>query len=52
MGSGIVIDEQIDINSAENDNDIFTDVRMNGETITRIVNMYTQRDSLSGEGQT
>ena len=44
-----VVDERIDLSRCANDNVTVTDVRRRGETITRIVNIYDQKDTQSGE---
>jgi hypothetical protein len=48
-GSGLVVDERTDLSRGANDDVIATDVRRRGEKITRIVNVYDQRDGQSGE---
>ena len=48
-GSGLVVDEWTDQSTGANDNVIATDVRRRGEKITRIVNIYDQKDTRSGE---
>ena len=50
-GSGLVVDERTDLSRGANDDVIVTDVRRGGEKITRIVNVYDQRDTQSGESQ-
>jgi len=50
-GSGLVVDERTDFSRGANDNVIVTDVRRRGEKITRIVNVYEQTDTQSGERQ-
>jgi len=51
MGSGLEVGERMDFSRGANDNVIVTDVRTRGEKITRIVNVYDQRDTQSGERQ-
>jgi len=48
-GRGLVVDERKDSSRGANDDVIVTDVRRSGEKITRIVNIYDQRDTPSGE---
>jgi len=48
-GSGLVVDERTDSSRGANDDDIVTDIRSRGETITWIVNVYDQKDTQSGE---
>jgi len=48
-GSGLVVDERMDLSRGANDNVIATDVRRRKETITRIVNVYDRKDTQSGE---
>jgi len=50
-GSGLVVDERTDLRRGAHDDVIVTDVRRRGEKITRIVNVYKQRDTQSGERQ-
>ena len=50
-GSGLVVDEWTDLSRGANDDVIVTDIRRRGEKITRIVNIYDQRDTQSGERQ-
>ena len=44
-----MVDERKDSSRGANDDVIVTDVRRSGEKITRIVNIYDQRDTPSGE---
>jgi len=44
-----VVDEKTDLSRGANNNVIVTNVRRRGEKIMRIVNIYDQRDSQSGE---
>ena len=44
-----MVDERTDLSRGANDDVIATDVRRRGEIITRIVNVYDQRDGQSGE---
>jgi hypothetical protein len=46
-GSWLVVDEQTDLSRGANDDVIVTDVRRRGEKISRIVNIYDQRDAQS-----
>jgi hypothetical protein len=48
-GSGLVVDERTDLSRGANHDVITTDDRRRGETITRIVNVYNQKDMQSGE---
>jgi len=48
-GSGLVVDEWTDLSRGANDDVIGTEGRRRGETITRIVNIYHQTDTQSGE---
>jgi hypothetical protein len=48
-GTGLVVDERTDVSRGANDDIIVTDLRSKGEKITRIVNIYDQRDTPSGE---
>jgi len=48
-GSSLLVDERTDLSRGANDDVIATDVRRRGETITRIVNVYDQKDTQSGE---
>jgi hypothetical protein len=41
------VDERTDLSRGANDDVIATDVRRRGEKITRIVNIYDQKDALS-----
>jgi len=50
-GSRLVVDERTDLSRGAHDDVIVTDVRRRGEKITRIVNVYDQRDTQSGERQ-
>jgi len=50
-GSGLVVDERMDLSRGAQDDVIVTDVRRRGEKRTRIVNVYDQRDTQSGERQ-
>jgi hypothetical protein len=50
-GSGLVVDELMHLSRGTHDDVIFTDVRRRGEKITRIANVYDQRDMQSGERQ-
>jgi hypothetical protein len=44
MGSGLVVDDLTDLSRGANDDVIVTDLRRRGEKITRIDNVYDQRD--------
>jgi len=44
-----VVDERTVSSRGANDDVIVTDVRRRGENITRIVNIYDQRETQSGE---
>ena len=48
-GSGLVVDERTDLSRGANEDVIANDVRMRGERITRIVNVYDQKNTHSGE---
>lgn len=48
-GSGLVIEEWTDLTTGANDDVIVTDYRRREEKITRIVSIYDQRDTQSGE---
>ena len=48
-GSGLVVDEWTDLSRGANDDGIATDVQRRGEKITRIVNIYDQKDVQLGE---
>jgi len=48
-GSGLVVDERTDLSRGANEDVIATDVRRRGERITRIVNVYDQKNTHSGE---
>jgi hypothetical protein len=48
-GSGLVVDEWTDLSRGANNDVILADVRRRGEKITRIVNVYDQKDTQSGE---
>jgi hypothetical protein len=48
-GSGLVVDERTDLSRGANEDVIATDVRRRGERITRIVNIYDQKNTHSGE---
>jgi len=48
-GSGLVVDERTDLRRGANDDVIGTEVTRRGEKITRIVNIYDQKDARSGE---
>jgi len=48
-GSGLVVDEWTDLRRGANDIVIGTEVTRRGEKITRIVNIYDQKDAWSGE---
>jgi len=48
-GSGLVVDERTDLSRGANDDVIATEVRRRGEKITRIANIYDQKDARSGE---
>jgi hypothetical protein len=45
----MVVDERTDLSRGANDDVIATDFRRRGEKITRIHNVYDQKDALSGE---
>jgi len=44
-----VVDERTDLSRGAKDNVIATDIRRRGERITRIINVYDQSNTLSGE---
>jgi hypothetical protein len=46
-GSGLVVDERTDLSTGANEDVIATDVRRRGERITRIVNVYDQKNTHS-----
>ena len=48
-GSGFVVDERMDLSRGANKDVIATDVRRRGERTTRIVNVYDQKNTHSGE---
>jgi len=48
-GSGLVVDEWTDLSRGANDVVIATDVRRRGQKITRIVNIYDQKEARLGE---
>jgi hypothetical protein len=48
-GSGLLVDEWTDLSTGANEDVIATDVRRRGERITRIVNVYDQKNTRSGE---
>jgi len=48
-GSGLVVNEKMDLSRGANDDVIATDARRSGEKITRIVNIYDQKDAQLGE---
>jgi endonuclease/exonuclease/phosphatase family metal-dependent hydrolase len=48
-GSGLAVDERTDLSKGGNDDVIVTDVRRRGEKVTRIVNIYDQKDTQSRE---
>jgi hypothetical protein len=48
-GSGLVVDERTDLGTGANEDVIATDVRRRGERITRIVNVYDQKKTYSGQ---
>jgi len=48
-GSGLALDSRRDLSKGGNDNVIVTDVRRRGEKVTRIVDMYDQKDTQSRE---
>jgi hypothetical protein len=48
-GSGLVVEERTDLSRGANNDVIATDIRRRGEKVTRIVNIYDQKDSQSGE---
>jgi len=48
-GSGMVVDKWTDLRRGANDDVMATDGRRRGEKITRIVNIYNQKEERSGE---
>jgi hypothetical protein len=44
-GSGLVVDERMDLSRGANDDVIATEVRWRAEKITSIVNIYDQKDA-------
>jgi len=50
-GSGLEVDERMDLNRGANDDVIVTDVRRRGQKMKRIFNVYDQRDTQSAERQ-
>jgi endonuclease/exonuclease/phosphatase (EEP) superfamily protein YafD len=49
MGSGLATDERTDLSRGANDVVMVTDVKRTGEKLTRIINVYNQRDVQTGE---
>jgi len=47
--SGLVVDERTDLGRGANNDVIVTDVRRRGETIIKVINIYDQKDTQSGE---
>jgi hypothetical protein len=43
-GSGLATDERTDLSRGANDDAIVTDVKRRGEMMTRVINIYDQRD--------
>jgi len=43
-GSGLATDERTDLGGGANNNFMMTDVNRRGERMTRIINVYNQRD--------
>jgi len=48
-GSGLATDERTHLSRGANDDVMVTDVRRRGENMTRIINVYDQRDVQTGE---
>jgi hypothetical protein len=48
-GSGMVVDERTDLGRGANEDVIATNDRRRGERITRIVHVYDQKNTHSGE---
>jgi len=48
-GSGLVVGEWTDLSRGANEDVITTDIRRRGERIMRIVNVYDQKNTHSGE---
>jgi len=48
-GCGLATDERGDLSMGANDNVIVTNVKRRGEKMTRIINVYDQRDVQTGE---
>jgi hypothetical protein len=49
QGSGLVVGQRMDLTIGRNEDFIASDVRRKGGNITRIVNIYNQKHTLSGE---
>jgi len=49
--SGLVIDERTDLTTGANDDVIAADISRRGEKITRMVNIYDQKDARLGESE-
>jgi len=50
-GSGFATDERTDLRRGANNNVSVTDVKRRGEMITRVINIYNQRDVQTRERQ-
>jgi len=50
-GSSLATDERTDLSRGANDDVMVTDVKRRGENMTRIINVYDQRDVHTGERQ-
>ena len=50
-GSGLATDKRTDQSRGPNAAVMVTDVKQRGETMTRIINVYNQRDVQTGEGR-
>ena len=48
-GSSLAVDERTDLNRGATDDVTVTDIRRREEKVTRIVNVYDQKDTQSGE---
>jgi len=50
-GSGLAIDERTYLSSGANNDVIVADVKRTGQKMTRVINIYDQRDVRTGETQ-
>jgi len=51
LGSGLVVDDQMDLSRGAYNDFIASDALRRGGSITRIVNAYHQKDTQSGVGE-